>query len=95
MKKSRWKLPYIQSSFFKKTKLRKWKDIPYTTLRNSTIPYTYIGKRGYVYNGAWKSTILIDEKMVGFKIGEFVITKQFDKQLQRKRKTQRRTKHNK
>ena len=58
------------------------------------IPYPYIGRRGYIYNGSWPLTVSFDEKMVGFKIGEFSITKKFDKQLQRKRKTKRRTKHN-
>jgi len=92
MKKSKWKLPYIHSLFFKKRKCKQVKNLALSNFRNSTISYPYIGKRGYIYNGLWPLTTLFEEKMVGFKIGDFSITKKFDTQLQKKRKTQRRTK---
>lgn len=38
----------------------------------------------YLY-GAWLLTKNIDERMVGLKIGEFSVSKRFDKQLQKKK----------
>ena len=64
--------------FFKKRKCQQVKNLALSNFRNSTITYPYIGKRGYIYNGSWPLTTLFEEKMVGFKIGDFSITKKFD-----------------
>ena len=95
MKKSRWKLPYIHPSFFKKSKCKGKKNIALSNFRNSMITFPYVGRRGYIYNGAWSLTTLFEDSMVGFKIGEFSMTKKFDTQLQKKRKTRRKTKNKK
>jgi len=95
MKKSRWKLPYIHSSFFKKRKIFSTKTLGLSNFRNSTIPATFCGRRCYIHNGAWALTTKIEENMIGFKVGDFSITKKFNGQRGLKRKTHKRSKKHK
>jgi ribosomal protein S19 len=60
--------------------------------RNATIARPMVGLRVIVYNGAWMLTKIINDQMVGHKIGQFSHTKRFDGQSQNKRKTKRKTK---
>lgn len=94
MKKSSWKLQYINPNFFTKRMYAK-QNLALSIYRNSSISSKLIGKKIFVYNGAWLLTKTIDERMVGRKIGELSITKKFDGQALNKRKTKRRTKKNK
>jgi ribosomal protein S19 len=45
-----------------------------------------------MYTGHNVVSKLLTESMVGFKIGEYALTKKFDGQAQTKRKTKRKTK---
>lgn len=94
MKKSSWKLPYINPNFFTKRMYKK-NTLALSIYRNSLISSKLVGKKIFVYNGAWLLTKTIDERMVGFKIGELSITKKFDGQALNKRKVKRKTKKNK
>ena len=92
MKKSNWKLSYIHPWFFKKSFVKKSRNLVLSNFRNSTIIPKMIGLKASIYNGAWLLTKTFEEKMVGLKVGEFSITKKFDGQAQNKRKTKRKTK---
>jgi len=85
MKRSLWKLPYISKNLFDKRKISTKRSLNLTDFRASTIPAYFVGKKVCIYNGAWLLTKNIDERMVGLKIGEFSVSKRFDKQLQKKK----------
>lgn len=78
MKRSRWKLAYIHPGLLKKRKASSIKAINFTGFRGSTISPLYIGRRGYIYNGRWSQTIVLEADSLGHKIGEYSITKKFD-----------------
>lgn len=90
MKRSTWKLPFINSVFFKKRFISKNFNNLY--LRNSTVPFNCINKTLRVYNGIWYSGINILRNTVGHKFGEFSFTKRCDAQIQSRRKTKKKTK---
>jgi ribosomal protein S19 len=89
MKRAIWKLPYIHLNLLNKSYYKQKCD--WSKFRNSSIPNNFINSHIRVYNGAWFLTKTIDELMIGKKIGEFSITKKFDCQIQRKKKTKRKT----
>jgi len=91
LKRAGWKLVYIHPAFFK-PKLYRKANLALSNFRNSIIPTKLVGLKTYIYNGAWALTKVIEEKMVGLKIGEVSITKKFEGQAQTKRKTKRKTK---
>jgi len=91
LKRSSWKLVYMHSAFFKPKLYRKM-NLALSNFRNSIIPSKFVGYKTYIYNGAWTLTKVIEDKMVGLKIGEFSLTKKFEGQAQTKRKTKRKTK---
>ena len=72
-KRSLWKGPYINESFFQEVLLSK-KKIK-TTSRSTVILPFLIGKTVQVYNGKFFIPITISEEMVGYKLGEFVLTR--------------------
>ena len=72
-KRSLWKGPYINESFFQEVHLSK-KKIK-TTSRSTVILPFLIGKTVQVYNGKFFIPITISEEMVGYKLGEFVLTR--------------------
>jgi len=88
MKRSIWKFPYIPLAFFKKSFLKKT-NLPLSSFRHCKVTRNFIGRKGFIYNGAWFKTKNFDEQTVGCKIGEFAITKKFDGQLRRKHKTKK------
>jgi len=94
MKRSIWKYPYIPLNFFKKRFLLK-SNLSLSSFRHCLVPRPFIGRKGFIYNGAWFKTKNFEESMVGCKIGEFAITKKFDGQLRRKHKTKKKTKNKK
>lgn len=87
MKRSLWKLPFIHSTFFKKSK--KNLNLKKIFLRNSLIPYNSLNKRVLVYNGHWFLGVAISKFMMGHKFGEFSFTKIYDGQSQIRRKTKK------
>jgi len=91
MKKSVWKLNYIHPMFFK-LKIYKKTTIGVSNYRHSSIIPQLIGRKIYIYNGAWKLTKKIDVSMLGLKIGEFSKTKEFSCQSQTKQKSKRKSK---
>ena len=77
MSRSKWKSPFVNSNLLDKIKLTTKKEI-LTKSRNSTILPSFVGKSFKIYNGKVFHKILITEKMIGYKLGEFSPTrKQF------------------
>lgn len=85
MKKSTWKLAYINPKFFKKT-IYKNSTLHLSKYRSSTIFSKLIGHKVVIYNGAWPLTKLITEAMIGLKLGELSISKKYNHQGKKKRK---------
>lgn len=81
-KRSTWKGPFIEPKLLKKVQIRsKIKNMKLikTWSRSSTILPNFIGLRILVHNGNKFLSIYINEKMVGKKLGEFVVTRKFNK----------------
>ena len=72
MSRSKWKGPYIDSCITKQEKVNQkiWS-------RASTIPFFLIGTIVSVYNGRDFKRIIITRKRIGFKFGEFSLTRKF------------------
>ena len=78
MSRSKWKGPFVDTNLLNKIKLTDSKKEIFTKSRNSTILPSFVGKHFKIYNGKVFHNILITEKMVGYKLGEFSPTrKQF------------------
>lgn len=85
MKKSIWKLVYINPKFFKK-QLYKNSTLQLSKYRSSTVFSKLIGYKVIIYNGAWPLTKVITEAMVGLKLGELSISKKYNRQGKKKGK---------
>ncbi len=73
MSRSIWKGPFLDSSFFKNTlppSIKIWS-------RGSSIPAFLIGQTVLVHNGKEFKTLGITREKVGFKFGEFIVTRTF------------------
>ena len=72
MSRAKWKIPYIDMCLLKKEKVNQkiWS-------RASIIPTSLIGTIVSVYNGHDFKRIMITRKRVGFKFGEFSLTRKF------------------
>lgn len=86
MKKSVWKLNYIHPMFFK-SKIYKKSTLGLSNYRQSSVIPQLIGKKVYIYNGAWKLTKKLEVSMIGFKLGVFSKTKEFSCQTKSKHKS--------
>jgi small subunit ribosomal protein S19 len=74
-KRSAWKGPFLDFEFFEKsTKVSPRKTLK-TRSRNSIVLPYLIGKTVQVYNGKKYILFKVTEEMVGFKLGEFVLTR--------------------
>ena len=73
MSRSKWKGPFVSNSLLNKT-IKNKKEI-ITKSRNSTILPSFLGKSFKIYNGKIFHKILITEKMIGYKLGEFSPTR--------------------
>lgn len=73
MKRSKWKGPFLNLEILKN--LQKKKGIKILS-RNCTILPQFIGLNISIYNGKRFNNIKITENMVGYKFGEFSITRQ-------------------
>lgn len=77
MSRSIKKGPYIHPSLEKKVKKAKRGDKIKTWSRSSDIFPEMVGLTMEVYNGHEFISVLIEENMVGHKLGEFVPTRKF------------------
>lgn len=92
MPRSLKKSPFVAYHLLKKiNKLNKAekKDIIKTWSRSSTILPSMIGFTIAVYNGKQHVPIFISDQLVGYKLGEFVSTRNFKTHIKADRKTKR------
>ena len=92
MPRSVWKGPFVDGYLFDKVEaLRRSgrNDLIKTWSRRSTIMPQFVGLTFGVYNGQKHVPVLVNEDMVGMKLGEFAPTRNFpghaaDKKAKRK-----------
>ena len=92
MTRSIWKGPFVDGYLLRKADAAHGggrKDVIKTWSRRSTIMPQFVGLTFGVYNGAKHVPVLINEDMVGHKLGEFAPTRTFyghaaDKKAKRK-----------
>ncbi len=80
MPRSIWKGPFVDGYLLKKAEAAKSDSRPKpikTWSRRSTIMPQFVGLTFQVYNGQKFIPVLIDEDMVGYKLGEFSPTRTF------------------
>lgn len=77
MSRVNWKLKYISETLLKKNIKRSNKDIKDIKIweRNSVIPAFLINKLVFVHNGKEFKEITITPEKIGFKFGEFALTR--------------------
>lgn len=78
MSRSKWKGPFLNKLRTDKTKLLSENPIKIWH-RNVTVPYSLIGKSAFVHSGKEFIKIYISRERVGLKFGEFVYTKNYNK----------------
>lgn len=82
MSRSKWKGLYI-SKYLSKTK----KSYPFLIWsRRSTIPFSLVGETVSIYNGKDFKKVFINREKVGFKFGEFSMTRKFNKKDNKNKK---------
>nr|YP_009145523.1 ribosomal protein S19 [Trachelomonas volvocina]AKL82436.1 ribosomal protein S19 [Trachelomonas volvocina] len=80
MSRSLKKGPYVSSSLLKKIDLlnkKNSKSIIMTWSRSTTIIPIMLGHTIAVYNGREHIALLISDQMIGYKLGEFVQTRNY------------------
>ena len=77
MNRVKWKGPYVQTDLLKKIKKTEQlsKSTVKTVPKNSTILPKFVGFTLKVYNGKTFIFIKIVEEMIGYKLGEFILTR--------------------
>ena len=73
-KRALWKGPFVDHTLFHEVRLSTNFFIK-TTSRNSVILPFLIGKTINVHNGKFFLPLLINEDMLGHKLGEFILTR--------------------
>lgn len=73
MSRTKWKGPYINSKIWEQLVLKK-KELKFFC-RNSCIIPKFVGLNFKIHNGKSFINLLITEKMIGHKLGEFIPTK--------------------
>jgi small subunit ribosomal protein S19 len=90
--RSSWKLPFIDYITYHKLKQKKEENLIISSKsRNSTIVPKMLNRIIKVYNGSKFNVLKIKEEHVGYKLGDFAITKKrciFKKKMKRKNKKQ-------
>lgn len=71
--RSCWKVPFIAPNFFKNRFLKR--KIYKIKIRHSIIPYIFSNRRVLIYNGRFYSSIDILSSYIGFRFGDFCLTK--------------------
>jgi small subunit ribosomal protein S19 len=92
MSRSLKKSPFVAYHLLKKiNKLKKEgkKDTIVTWSRSSTILPSMVGFTIAVYNGKQHVPIFISDQLVGYKLGEFVSTRNFRSHIKADKKTKR------
>ncbi len=84
MSRATWKPLFLDSSLFQTSKQRK--VIYKIWSRCSSIPGYLLGKRVYVYNGKTFKPLLITREHIGFKFGEFVLTRKHSSKSSKKKR---------
>ena len=80
MARSVWKGPFVDGYLLKKAETAQnsgRKDVIKTWSRRSTIMPQFVGLTFGVYNGQKHVPVLVNEDMVGMKLGEFAPTRYF------------------
>jgi small subunit ribosomal protein S19 len=90
--RSSWKLPFIDYITYQKLKQKQEeKFIIISKSRNSTIIPKMLNTTIKIYNGMKYNVLKIKEEHVGYKLGDFTITKKrciFKKKMKKKNKKQ-------
>lgn len=86
MARSQWKPAYVNYNLISDILKNKNKSIIRTTSRSSTILNSFIGFTFEVHTGKSYTTVYIEEKMVGRKLGEFALTRKVGKIHEKKNK---------
>lgn len=73
--RAKWKIPFFEFNFLKYLRKKKKKRVTLLCRRNATIVSSFIGLNAGIYNGKRFKVILITDKMIGHKFGEFVFTR--------------------
>lgn len=84
MSRSVWKVPYLNFIFFSNFFFKQ--QLFFIWWRNSSIPSVLLSNKVKVYNGVWMLSLVIKSIMIGFKFGEFSITKRLGKIIHEKDK---------
>lgn len=82
MPRSNWKPKHISNCLLK-AKIQDQKTI-YVWSRSSTIPESLNGKIVFVHNGKEFKKVYIRRSRIGFKFGEFALTKKFTQKRDKK-----------
>ena len=77
MTRSVWKGPFVTSSILKKFERKKIKNLKIWS-RNSVVPEFLIGQTVSVHNGKEFKNVIITREKVGFKFGEFSMTRKYN-----------------
>jgi len=80
MSRSVWKGFYIAKNVLKKNKKQK-KNFFKIWSRNSAIPSFLIGKTVLVHNGKQFNKVVITREKIGYKFGEFSLTRKYFKKV--------------
>lgn len=77
MARSSWKFSYINSNLYKNTFLSKFKNIKIAKLfsRSTTVSKIFLKKTVLMYKGNMFIKMLFTKYHMGFKIGEFGVTR--------------------
>lgn len=89
MPRSLKKSPFIAYHLLKKIDKDNQKDTIMTWSRSSTILPSMVGFTIAVYNGKQHVPIFISDQLVGYKLGEFVSTRNFKTHIKADRKAKR------
>ena len=84
MSRSKWKTPNFDFKFYKNlifndSNIKIW-------CRNNVIPESLLGKRILIHNGNSFKRVLIVREKIGFKFGDFCITRKYSKKVAKLKK---------
>ena len=74
MARAKWKLNFVNKNLTKKNLKKVWN-------RNSVIGSNLINKAISIYNGKEFKNLLITREHIGYKFGEFIITRRFTNKI--------------
>jgi ribosomal protein S19 len=80
MNRSKWK-----GSFLSKFLIKKESQFSKIWTRNSVIPAKLLGLYVSIYNGQTFKKLLITQEKIGFKFGDFVLTRKYISKFKKKK----------